>query len=181
VNVIYDKNANDGQWLTDKEKASFEKNQLQKAKDEYGDADIHLNVTYSEGSLKKTEKGWSVTGTKSGALNVFATDQVLFDQGKSGMSGQLGISLVNPESSDLAHEIAHHLTGDTQGWRSWLGGLDPLGITNVYADWSNDFERAWMRNLDQHSGPMSHYPLSSVFNHDAAVFQKSIQPTTRPQ
>jgi hypothetical protein len=44
----------------------------------------------------------------------------------------------------------------------------------------NDFERAWMRNIDQHSGPLSYYPLASAFHHDAEVFQRSIQPTTKP-
>ena len=51
VNVIYDKNANDGKGLTDKQKSDFEKGQLQSAKDQYGNADIHLNVSYTAGAL----------------------------------------------------------------------------------------------------------------------------------
>jgi hypothetical protein len=50
VNVIYDKNANGGKGLTDKQKADFQKGQLQNAKDQFGDADIHLNVTYTAGA-----------------------------------------------------------------------------------------------------------------------------------
>jgi len=181
VNVIYDKNANDGQGLTNSEKASFEKNQLQKAKDEYGDADIHLNVSYSEGAVTRTDTGLNITGLKAGALNVVATDQVLPDQGQSGMSGKTAVSLVNPNSGDLPHEMAHQFTGDTRGVMGALRNLDIFNLLNTYNDYSNNFERAWMRGLEQSSGPMSHYPLASVFNHDAAVFQKVIQPTTKPR
>ena len=41
VNVIYDKNANNGKGLTDKQKDNFEKG-LQNTKDEYGDAKFTL-------------------------------------------------------------------------------------------------------------------------------------------
>src|SRR5271170_5868898 len=45
VNVIYDQGAN----LTDKQKDTFNKQLLQEAKDEYGDAHIHLDVSYTAG------------------------------------------------------------------------------------------------------------------------------------
>jgi hypothetical protein len=53
--------------------------------------------------------------------------------------------------------------------------------TETAATRPNDTERAWMRNLDSHSGAFSYYPLASAFHHNSAVFQKSIQPTTKPQ
>ena len=61
---------------------------------------------------------------------------------------------------------------------------DPTAIgailLNTFTDLGNDFERAWMRNVDQHSGALSHYPLASAFHYNAATFQKMIQPTTKP-
>jgi hypothetical protein len=53
-------------------------------------------------------------------------------------------------------------------------------ILNEVTDIGNDFERVCMRNIDQHSQPLSHYPLASAFHNNAATFQKMIQPTTRP-
>ncbi len=101
--------------------------------------------------------------------------------------GHPPISMVNVNSSDnglLSHEMAHHFMGDTQGWRNWVVTHDPTYVfaigLNTAAEYGNDFERAWMRNIDQHSGPFSYYPLASAFHHNAAVFQRSIQPTTKP-
>jgi len=180
VNVIYDKNANDGEGLTDKQKSDFEKGQLQSAKDQYGNADIHLNVSYTAGALS-TDKT-TISGLQAGALNVVVTDQVA--TAVSGMAGKTAVSFINPNSNDLPHEMAHQLMGDTQGWRNWVMNHDPIftgTILNAITDIGNDTERAWMRNIDQHSGPLSYYPLASAFHHNAAVFQRSIQPTTKPQ
>jgi len=181
VNVIYDKNANDGKGLTDKQKADFQKGQLQNAKDQFGDADIHLNVTYTAGAVTTDNGKTFVSGLQAGALNVVVTDQV--SNGQPGISGRTAASFVNPEATDLPHEMAHQFMGDTQGWRNWLANADPLpaGIfLDAITDIGNDFERAWMRNLDSHSGPFSHYPLASAFNRNADIFQKRIQPTTKP-
>ena len=182
VNVIWDKG------LSDSQKTAFEKNQLQNAKDQYGDADIDLKVTYTEGSVTRNGDNISVSKSaiKAGARNVAVTDEVLTDQGKSGRNGTTAVSFVAPNGTDLPHEMAHQFTGDTNpGIVNGFLSKDPtgflLGLSDTYADFSNDFERAWMRNLDQHSGVMSHYLFASVFNHDAVVFQKSIQPTTKPQ
>jgi RHS repeat-associated protein len=183
VNVIYDKNAG----LTDKQKADFEKTQLQYAKDEYGNADIHLNVTFTPGAVSTDDKGnTQVSGTQAGALNVVVTDRVI--EGRSGISaGGVAASFIPANSIDkqeLAHEIAHHLAGDTQGWRSWIKNHDPDysgNLLNAILDAGNKTERIWMNTFDTHSGAFSHYPLASAFNHNARVFQKMIQPTTKPQ
>ena len=182
VNVIYDKNANGGKGLTDKQKADFQKGQLQNAKDQFGDADIHLNVTYTAGAATTVNGQTTVAGLQAGALNVVVTDKV--SNGQSGMAGTTATSFVNPEATDLPHEMAHQFMGDTQGWRNWLKDADPFPaglFLNTFTDIGNDLERAWMRNLDSHSGPFSHYPLASAFNRNADIFQKRIQPTTKPQ
>jgi hypothetical protein len=127
-----------------------------------------------------------VSGLQAGALNVIVTDQV--NGAESGMSGKTAISFINPNSTNnenLPHEMAHQFMGDTQGLMNRISHGDPSHISglifNVLTDIGNDSERGWMNHLDQHSGPMSYYPLASAFHHNAAVFQKSIQPTTKPQ
>jgi len=181
VNVIFDKNANNGQGLTEQQKADFEKKQLQNAKDEYGDANIHLDVTYTAGGLSVANGRMSATGLQAGALNVIVTDQA---DAMSVMPGKVAVSLVNANSTDqgdLAHEMAHQFMGDTQGVTAWACAHDPTRFLNAAFDVANDAERAWMRTLDSRAGPFSYYPLASAFHHNAAVFQKSIQPTTKPQ
>jgi uncharacterized protein RhaS with RHS repeats len=109
VNVIYDKNANGGKGVSDSQKAGFEKNQLQNAKDQYGNADIHLNVTYTAGEINS--KG-NLTGVDKGSLNVFVTDS---GGPVSASSGGYALSRINANSSnndDLSHEMAHHFMGD---------------------------------------------------------------------
>ena len=183
VNVIYDKNANNGKGLTDAQKSAFEKGQLQNAKDEYGTADIHLNVTYTAGALTIDKGNASVSGEKEGALNVVVTDQVL--KGKSGMAGNMAVSLIpvnSMEKDPLSHEMAHQFMGDPHSLMNRITSLDPTDIShqiyNGLADVANDSERAWMNTFDRH---VSWYPAASAFNHNAGVFQKRIQPTTKPQ
>ena len=185
INVIYDKNSNGGKGLTDDQKAAFEKNQLQNAKDQYGNADIHFNVSYSAGALSTDNGKMSLSGIQSGALNVVVTDQI--GTAVSGMAGKTAVSMVNANSTDkedLPHEMAHQFMGDTQGMQAAIMRHDPSGISSLvfdaFHDIANDTERAWMRNLDQHSGAFSHYPLASAFHDNAAAFQKSIQPTMQP-
>jgi hypothetical protein len=106
---------------------------------------------------------------------------------QSKINGKYAFSFIPTDSTDnsqLPHEMAHQFMGDTQGWRDWVKTNIPIpaGIfLNMLTDIGNDTERAWMRNIDRHSGPLSYYPLASAFHHNAAVFQRSIQPTTKPQ
>jgi RHS repeat-associated protein len=76
LNVTYDTTANKGSGLTDKEKAKFEKEQIQSLKNEYGEAIIRFEVTKTDGKLTLGRDG-SITGYDKGALNVIATKQNL--------------------------------------------------------------------------------------------------------
>jgi hypothetical protein len=142
-----------------------------------------LNVTYTTGAASKSDDGktWNFSGLKAGALNVVVSDQT---GSRSWAGDNTAISFVNPGTNDLSHEMAHQFGGDTRGAMNWIQSHDPIftgQFLNAYSDISNDFERTWMRNLESNSGAFSHYPLASAFNHNAGVFQRSIQPTTKPQ
>jgi hypothetical protein len=182
VNVIYDKNANDGKGLTDKQKSDFEKGQLQSAKDQYGNADIHLNVSYSAGTFD----GSKVTGIQEGALNVLVSDQV--SGGASKVSGSRALSLIDVNSTNtdlLSHEIAHHLMGDMSSALGRTLAKDPTGISvlfdNLFTDVTNDTARLVMNHVTPH---LPHYPSGApmtIFNPQARDFQNRITPQTKPQ
>jgi RHS repeat-associated protein len=181
VNVIYDKNSNGGNGLTDKQKASFDKGQLQNAKDQYGNADIHLNVTYTAGGLTQNDGKLSVSGLQSGALNVVVTDQV--GTAVSGQSGSTAVSFINanaPKQDDLPHEMAHQFMGDLTSPVAHATSYDPTGILhlidNAAADVTNDYGR-WVMN---HTAPSGGGPGPTIWNDQARKFQQSIQPQTQP-
>jgi hypothetical protein len=181
VNVIYDKNANGGKGVTDAQKAGFEKNELQNAKDQYGNADIHLNVTYSVGEINS--KG-NLTGVDKGALNVFVTDSggpASFDKGGYAVS-RINVNSTNNE--DLPHEMAHHFMGDMSSVLGWTLAKDPTGISvlidNFFTDVTNDTGRAVMNHVTPH---LPNYPSgapATVFNPQAREFQNRITPQTHP-
>jgi RHS repeat-associated protein len=182
VNVIYDKNSNNGKGLTDAQKSAFEKGQLQNAKDEYGNADIHLDVTYTAGSLTIHDEKGTVLGVKEGALNVVVSDQVLGAESPM-MAGKTALSFIPANSADkddLSHEMAHQFMGDTQNPIGRIASKSDYTheIYNALTDTNNAYERAWMRTFDSH---FSWYPAASLFNGTAGAFQKSIQPATIPQ
>ena len=111
------------------------------------------------------------------------TDQVT--QAGSDTMGKTALSLIPANSTDkedLPDELAHHFEGNTQGLDRWIAHHDPLLIFNALSDANNSFDRARMRNIDSRSGWWGlNNPLASGFNSGAAWFQKSIQPTTKPQ
>ena len=182
VNVIYDQNANDGKGLTDKQKADFEKGQLQNAKDQYGNADIHLDVTYASGEINS--KG-NLTGVEKGALNVFVTDS---GDAASAYSGGYAISQINVRSTnreDLPHEMAHHFMGDMSSLLGRTLAKDPTGISvafdNAFTDVTNDTGRFIMNHITPH---LPNYPSgqpATVFNPQARDFQNRITPQTQPR
>ena len=186
VNVIYDKNANGGDGLTDKQKASFEKNQLQNAKDQYGNADIHLNVSYTAGGVTSDGGKMSVSGLQAGALNVVVTDQI--NGAVSGVSGHTAVSFIpanGAKSDDLPHEMAHQFMGDTWSPLAHAINKDPSGILhiidNAFTDVSNDAARGVMNNVTPH---LPNYPSGapmSIFNPQARAFQNFITPQTKPK
>src|SRR5207249_4517044 len=67
MNVIFDQNAN----LTAKQKDQFNKQLLQQAKDDYGNAHIHFDVTYTAGGYDA--KG-NIQGAVSGSVNVIVSN-----------------------------------------------------------------------------------------------------------
>jgi len=153
VNVVYDQNANGGKGLTDQQKKTFEHQQLQDAKDEYGSADIHLNVTYSSGAVSDN----SLTGLVSGAVNVLVSDHTMSgeagDSGRTTAGGFFSMLNINRVGNDtLSHELAHHVFGDTSfGFNNAMlrgaSAIDPsLGLVvglplNLFADVGNDQAR----------------------------------------
>ena len=134
LNVIYDKNANGGKGLTDDQKKSFAA-QLQKAKDQYGNADIHFDVTTTAGG---TDANGGIQGLVKGATNVMVSDSTR--TGDAGVSqvtqgyALTGIDITRSDVGTLSHELAHQFTGDTTGLLSIISQSDPTGIVNRVAN-----------------------------------------------
>ena len=138
VNVIMDKNANNGQGLTKDQMAQFNK-VLQGAKDDLGNGNIALQVSYTSGEV--TSSG--VSGVSSSAANIFLSSYVPSEvTGNSMLSGSLnGATVPDPSSKNdvmfisannaqsgligseipfvasftntITHEFLHNLSGDT--------------------------------------------------------------------
>jgi RHS repeat-associated protein len=152
LNVIYDTNSNKGKGLTPDQKAKFEKQLLQHAKDTYGVANVAFDVSYQEGQL--TNKGVTAK-IDAGAINVIATTQstITPEAGVSFIDKNSGnaFSVVNVAHSDttdrlLSHEISHHLLGDTLG--SAPGGFVGNFIANAFADEINNNAIEHLRRAD---------------------------------
>jgi len=189
VNVIYDPNANGGKGLTDDQKKALDA-QMQKAKDQYGDADIYLDVSY-------TTAGQDANGKQLGlvkdATNVIVSDSA--PRGASGISqvnaegyALTGIDITKSNNGTLAHELAHQLTGDTTGLTSQLAAFDPIGIValvgNAVTDIMNDTQRAQLNEAHGGPAPASQRPCTrcSVFNSGARDYQAMLsQQAIRPR
>jgi RHS repeat-associated protein len=184
VNVIYDKNANDGKGLTDQQKQDFQSQQLQKAKDQYGDANIHLDVSYTSGGFDS--KG-NLQGASKDSINV-----LLSDTGSVGVSGMTNngyaLTKINVNTSDkdtLSHELAHAFLGDTTGLVSRISERDPTGIlglvANAFEDVVNDGMRAAMK--DPSPAIRSSTVAPQIFNSGARQFQQTLtqQAAIRPR
>lgn len=125
INVIYDKKANNGKGLTDKQKQQFEKKQLEDAKKRYGVANINIQATYTQGSWSKDNKGnIHIDGAQKDSLNVVVSDTS--PDNVSGISGNnpAGIIINVNEMHNfdlfpvgtrtLPHEMAHHMLDHVQ-------------------------------------------------------------------
>jgi RHS repeat-associated protein len=185
VNIIYDANANDGKGLTDQQKQDFQNQQLQNAKDQYGNADIHLDVTFTAGGFD--DKG-NLQGAVKDSVNVLVTDS-----GPVGVSGMTNngyaLTKINVNRSDketLAHELAHDFMGDTTGLISQINPKYDAGISNLIGnmitDVINDTQRAQL--TDQHSQYVK-WPCTgcNLFNMGARQFQDKLtqQAAIRPR
>ncbi len=104
LNVIYDTNSNKGKGLTPDQKAKFEKQLIQHAKDTYGVANVAFDVSYQEGQL--TNKGVTAK-IDAAAINVIATTQ-------STITPEAGVSFIDKNSGNAFSivNIAHPDTTD---------------------------------------------------------------------
>jgi hypothetical protein len=139
LNVIQDKNANDGNGLTANQLKDFNK-VLQGAKDDLGNWNIALNVSYTSGEVT----GSGVSGLSSSAANIFLSAYVPTDvTGNAMLSGSLngatisdpaahsdvmfisannahdqylvgpGLPFIGSLTNTITHEFLHNLSGDT--------------------------------------------------------------------
>jgi len=136
VNVVWDKTANNGKGLTDKQKADFQKNQVGKAVADYAKSGIKLEVSYSEGSFTVDSNNNTAhfTGLQSDAVNVVASNATLDGSNESFMTKSgTAITLVNVNdvhdndafplfTNTTEHELAHQFLGDTTRPNSSYGG-----------------------------------------------------------
>jgi RHS repeat-associated protein len=128
VNIIYDKNANRGKGLTDKEKSEFGKT-LAKAQKDFGKSGIGLSVTYTAGTMSPVGDDGQVhtTGERSDSLNVMVSDTLAGGHSGDSPPVQRGLYMTFIGVDDahsatffpffantVEHEFTHHLKGDTQ-------------------------------------------------------------------
>jgi RHS repeat-associated protein len=132
VNVVYDKIVHSGKGLTDKERQIFEKNQLEKAQKDFGNSNIKLQFTYTQGSYTANDSGQTqLIGWKSDSLNlVVSTTTPSGEAGVSGLAGNgtavsfLNFSDVNNSnvgplwSNTTEPEMGHQFLGDPQTRRT---------------------------------------------------------------
>jgi RHS repeat-associated protein len=156
VNVILDKNAK----LTKADWKAFQKDFLGKAQKDFGNSNIKLDYTYTNGSVK--DDGSSGTGMKSGYLNFFVTDKQFGgpDGGSKTSPGGLTESYINikglgegggpsstnwtsvivpllADSNVFEHELGQQFLG-TQSSRTYAQDLmrqDKIDNTNTFQGW----------------------------------------------
>jgi RHS repeat-associated protein len=189
LNVVYDKSANDGKGLTNKQKEAFGK-ELQKVKDEYGTAHVHFDVTYSEGA---TTSSGTQTGLVKGSLNVVVSDSTPI--GTAGVSqvtksgyAITKIDITQADDETFSHEVAHHFSGDTAGWINRAIRADESGIlgfvVDAFSNVAEDSERsAFGKENPFHTGldtrPADLVNRQNGWNEGARNFQKAITPTQK--
>jgi RHS repeat-associated protein len=174
LNVIYDKKANNGKGLTDKQKAGFGK-QLQEAKDEYGNAHIHFDVAYGTSSVK-------------GAENVIVSDSTpdmsaAFSGVRNGYAKTF-LDVTQDDKETLSVELAHQFFGDTTGFADAFSRLEGTGMSNrlfdTYFDIRNDIARERLKvNNPFFMG--SNYSLPEQLNEDFREGAREFQEAIRPQ
>ncbi|MFN9456202.1 MAG: RHS repeat-associated core domain-containing protein [Acidobacteriota bacterium] len=135
VNVIYDRTVNRGRVLTAQQKQQFEKGQIAKAQKDFGNSNIKLDVTYTEGSYTVSANGQpQLTGTQADALNVIVSSAT--PNGAAGVSGvnkktDTAVTFVNFDevhdrnafpafTNTLSHEFAHQFIGDVYRPKSYF-------------------------------------------------------------
>jgi hypothetical protein len=132
VNVIYEQNAK----LTDKQKGKFNRQLLQEAKDEFGDAHIHPDVSYTAGGYD--DKG-NLQGLSKDSLNVIVSDftpsgDTVVSQVNQGRHAFTQVNINTSAKGDLAREFAHGFLADTIGIIKSIARKDPGGIIGTVSN-----------------------------------------------
>ena|SRR5215813_212025 len=130
----------------------------------------------SAGAVTQNEKGGlSVSGLKSGMLNVVVTDQI--SGARSQVVGNMATSFIpanGARSNDLPHEMAHHFMHDTWNPLNRLLSKDPIGmfllIDNAATDITNDTGRFVMN----HVSPPSRFPQQWTSSFSLQCWSKGI-------
>jgi len=133
INVIWDKTVNNGKGLTDQQKKQVETDQIAKAQKDYGNSNIKLDVTYTQGSLTTRGDTTYITGYRSDALNVMATTNA-DSHSQVNTETDVAVSYVNINDMHRAnvfpiftnsteHELMHQFLGDP--YKPW----DPISYT----------------------------------------------------
>jgi hypothetical protein len=129
--------------------------QLARAADEYGNAQVAFDVSYTSGTVSVGPERLDVTGTVAGAMNIALSDSNNLNSFLPGRSttNAAGDSLVLPnafrsDTGTIAHEYAHVFTGDTR--LSIPSVLNRFGagmmLADTIADYNNSAGRALLRN-----------------------------------
>jgi RHS repeat-associated protein len=148
ANVIYDRNAHQGQGLTNKEKQRFQNTLLSEAKSDLGNAKIALDVQYTAGAVTRNgDSPPSISGLDSQRINFVTTDlipvgitgnaaasgalnglsQVVNSGGQNAlvswiaMDNAIGFRIPFFQTNTVTHETIHNLLGDPM--RSNPGGI----------------------------------------------------------
>ena len=161
LNVVLDKNADiydsKGKLLPEYQKQVD--SQVAKAQSDYGEFNIHLEVSQVSGAVTNDHGNLSISsGAVAGALNVAVTDSNQL--GNSAVTGESGIqngvaatylNMNNIRPDTLSHELSHQFAGDTAfqipnirvpGLNQLVGFAIGLGA-NTYFDYRNDYTRAF--------------------------------------
>ncbi len=155
LNVVLDQKAdlydNKGQLRPEIQQSIDE--QIAQARDDYGSLGIHIDVSFSKGTIDSKSRTIS-SGALESALNVALTDSnsvgsINFAAGGR-MNGGMSSIVMNMRNSNihtgtLAHEMAHFFNGETRS--SLAGALNILtvGTANAFADVLNDARRMDLR------------------------------------
>ena len=124
LNVIWDSTMHNGKGLTAAEKRDFEKNQLEKAKRDYGRSNIKLAVEYTEGKYEVAPDGSpQIAGLDESKLNIVVSNGTpVGGAGASGMLGKNAVSFININRAidwnwtvygmnTTEHELGHQFLG----------------------------------------------------------------------
>ncbi|HLJ47357.1 MAG TPA: RHS repeat-associated core domain-containing protein [Bryobacteraceae bacterium] len=123
LNVILDKNAaifDSNNNLLPQYQQQLD-SEIAKAQDQFGNFNIHLDVTVTTGDTSTAHGQLTVTqGLDKSGINVLVTDSNQLGStnisGISGISGGTALTILNAFNSTsdlLSHELAHHFAGDT--------------------------------------------------------------------